>query len=271
MDKIAIKGLEVFAKHGVFEEENVLGQKFIVNADLYTDFKKATDTDKIDYSTHYAEVCCKINSFMKENTFSLIETVASKTAKMILCEFPFIEKVGIEIKKPWAPIGLPLKYVSVETEEKWHIVYLSIGSNLGDKKGYLDFAVKSIEDDKLCKIQKISDYFQTTPIGDVEQDVFLNACISIKTLYSPHQLLKFINKIEKEAKRERNIHWGPRTLDIDIIFYDDIVLNDESLIIPHKEAENRGFVMIPLSQIAPDFIHPVSKKTVSQIACGLTL
>lgn len=266
MEIIRIKDLEIFAKHGVLKEENVLGQKFLVSADIYGDLKKAAENDDISLSTDYAQVCIRINEFLNENTFALIETAAQKTAETILLDFPLAEKVDVEIKKPWAPVGLPLDYVSVKISEKWHTAYIALGSNMGDRMGYINFAVEKIMNDKMCRVDKISDFIETEPVGEVEQDNFLNGAICVKTLYSPQRLLRFLNGIEKEAHRERVIHWGPRTLDLDIIFFDDIILNEANLTIPHIEAENRGFVMLPLSQIAPYYIHPVSGKRVFETA-----
>ena len=239
MDHLSIKGLEIFANHGVLKEENILGQKFLIDIEIYFDLKKAAQNDDISLSVNYAEVCQKTVDFFKENTFSLIETASLKTGEMIMTSFPLIEKLDIEVKKPWAPIGFSVEYVSSSLSLEKHTAYLSIGSNMGDKKGYLDFAVKSISENKMCETVKVSDYITTSPVGYTEQDDFLNAALCIKTLYSPQELLKFVNKIETEAHRERKIHWGPRTLDIDIIYYDNIVINEENLIIPHKEAKNR--------------------------------
>lgn len=269
MDKIIIRNLEIFAYNGVYKEENVLGQKFIISAILYTNTKMAGLNDDLDYSTNYGEVCHFINEYMKNNTFKLIETVAENLAKEILKKFDKVLEIELEIKKPWAPILLHFKNVAVNIKRSWHNVYLGVGSNLGDKKGYLDFAKEKLEQDENIKFVKSSSYIDTKPVGDVVQDDFLNACFEIKTLYSPEELLDRVNLIEKEAKRERKIHWGPRTLDIDILFFDDIILMGEKLTIPHKEIQNREFVLKPLKEIAPYYIHPVFKKSIIEMLNNL--
>ena len=111
----------------------------------------------------------------------------------------------------------------------------------------------------------VSNYIETEPYGPVEQDNFLNGCLEIETLYSPKELLKKVNQIEAEAGRTRDIHWGPRTLDIDIIFYGDEIVDEPDLKIPHVEMHKRLFVLEPLKQIAPYWIHPIFNRTVSQI------
>ncbi|MBQ4530411.1 MAG: 2-amino-4-hydroxy-6-hydroxymethyldihydropteridine diphosphokinase [Lachnospiraceae bacterium] len=265
MDKIKIKNLEVFCNHGVFQEENVLGQKFLVSAVLYTDTHMAGLTDDLTKSIHYGEVSQKIERFMKENTYQLIETAAENLAKHLLLTTKNLEKISLEIKKPWAPIGLPLETVSVEIERKWHTAYIALGSNLGDKEGYLNQAMESLDNEEGCEVVKCSDFIVTEPYGMTEQEEFLNGCLELRTLLSPVELLKLLNRLEKEAHRERIIHWGPRTLDLDIIFYDDIIWDSEKLIIPHKDMKNRDFVLKPLAQIAPYKRHPVYRKTVEEM------
>ena len=105
----------------------------------------------------------------------------------------------------------------------------------------------------------------TEPYGGVEQDDFLNACLLLKTLLSPEELLERLHEIEKGAHRERIVRWGPRTLDLDILLYDDLVMENEDLIIPHIEIHLREFVLKPLSEIAPNIRHPIYKKTVAQM------
>lgn len=113
MDQIRIVDLEVFANHGVYPEENALGQKFLVSATLHADLSRACETDRLEYSVNYGEVCHLIDRTMREETFDLVERVAQALADAILGAYPMVERVDIEVKKPWAPIGLPLSYVSV--------------------------------------------------------------------------------------------------------------------------------------------------------------
>ena len=137
---------------------------------------------------------------------------------------------------------------------------------LGDAEiGHLDGAVKELDADKCCRVKKVSEFIVTEPVGGVEQDDFLNGCLELETLYTPYELLDFLHKIEQEHNRERIVHWGPRTLDLDIILYDDVVMYEEDLIIPHIEMENRAFVLKPLCEIAPYIKNPVNGKSIKQL------
>ncbi len=269
-DEIHIENLEFFARHGVFPEETKLGQKFIVSLTMYMNTRKAGKSDNLEVSVDYGAVSHFITDYMKENTFLLIEAAAENLVRELLLHFPLVKGIDLELKKPWAPIGLPVEYASVKISRFWHRAYLGMGSNLGDKKGYLDRAVEKIKEDPECVVEKVSQYLVTEPYGGVEQDDFLNACMVVRTLLSPEELLDKLHEIEQEAHRERIIHWGPRTLDLDILMYDDLVMESDDLIIPHIEMDKREFVLKPLCEIAPNLRHPILKKTVSQLLAAIT-
>lgn len=265
MDKIEIKELEIFANHGVFPEENVLGQKFVISATLYTSTRTAGLTDDLTASIHYGEVSQMITKFVQEHTYKLLETVVENLARMLLLTLPSLQKVTLKIEKPWAPVGLPLKTVSVEITREWHTAYIALGSNLGDKQKYLDDAVQGLADTEDCIVEQVSDYLVTEPYGGVEQDVFLNGALKLRTLLTPEELLDRLHELEQAAHRERIVHWGPRTLDLDILLYDQMIIDTPVLHVPHIDMENRDFVLIPLTELAPYYRHPVLNKTISQL------
>lgn len=284
MDIIHIKDLEVFANHGVYQEENALGQKFLVCADLYLDFSEAVSCEKatqtqtsvsdilpeyLDYSINYALVCDMIVQFMHNNTYKLIETAAYELCDHLLISFYNLKKVNLTIKKPWAPIKHSLDYVSVEVSRGWHIAYLSLGSNMGDRNAYLESALTAMEEFPYIRPIKISQMYETDPYGGVEQDPFLNCCVSIETTLEPYELLKYVNQIEADNGRERTLRWGPRTLDIDILLYDDVVIRSPKLCIPHIDMANRLFVLEPLNEIAPFAYHPGKRMTVNEMLADI--
>lgn len=265
MDKIEIRDLECYCHHGVMKEENVLGQKFLVSAALYMDTRGAGMNDDLSLAVNYAEVAHFINDIMKQKEYKLIEAAAEQIAREVLFRFPVLEAVEITIKKPWAPILLPLDTVCVTVKRQWTRVYAGVGSNMGDRRKYIEDAFAGIQDNRYCRGAYMSSLIETEPYGYTEQDDFLNGAICFDTLYDPNELLLFFHRLEDEGERKREIHWGPRTIDLDILFYGDHVLQTKELIIPHKEIPYRQFVLEPLNEIAPHMVHPVLGKTVSQL------
>jgi dihydroneopterin aldolase/2-amino-4-hydroxy-6-hydroxymethyldihydropteridine diphosphokinase len=270
MDQIKIQGLQVFANHGVYPEENALGQKFVINAVLYTDTRQAGLTDQLELSINYGEVSQHITRFLKEHTFKLLERAAELLARELLLTYPLLQKIDLEIQKPWAPVGLPLDTVSVAISRSWHTAYIALGSNMGDSKAYLNQAVLALNEQPDCKVTKVSDYIITAPYGGVEQADFLNGALELRTLLAPEELLQLLHQIEQLANRERLIHWGPRTLDLDILMYDDQIIDTPDLHIPHIEMHLRDFVLIPMAQIAPYVRHPLTHLTVEQMLKNLS-
>lgn len=264
-DEIRIDNLEVFAHHGVAPEEKANGQPFYVNAILYTDIRPAGLEDDLSLSTNYGEICHFINNWMKDNMYDLIETVAESVAEQILLNFGSIHELVLEIRKPKAPVRLPFESVSVRIRRSWHQVYLSLGSNMGDREAYLQQGIKQLSEHPLIQVQQVAEMIETDSYGGVEQEKFLNTAVKLRTLLTPKELLDRLHYIEDAAGRTREVHWGPRTLDLDIIFYDKMVYEDNTLTLPHVDMENRYFVLKPLSELAPNFRHPIWGKTVTQM------
>lgn len=265
MDVIKIENLEVYAYHGVFEEEKKAGQKFYINAKLFTDLSKSGKSDSLGDSTHYGEVCLQIEKSMTGQSYDLIERAAQRVAEDILLHFPLIRKVTLELRKPFAPIPMKFESVSVEITRGWHKAYIAFGSNMGEKESYISEAVEAIKRNREFRNVRVSDYFRSAPYGGVEQDDFLNGVLEAETLLEPYQLLDYLHELEQVAGRVRLQRWGPRTLDLDIIFYDDLVLEKTDLQIPHIDLCNRDFVLEPLVQLAPFKRHPVTGETVKEL------
>lgn len=265
MDKIKIENLEVYARHGVYPEENKLGQLFIISADLYTDIRKAASRDDIRASVNYGEACHFIKSLMENHTFKLIETVADFIAEQLLLQYPLLNTVTIEVKKPNAPILLHVEYVSAVVTRGWHKVYLGIGGNQGDSRELFKKAIEALDSMKDTEVLDFSDFITTKPYGGVEQADFVNGALCIKTLKEPKVLLDSLHKIEAELGRTREVHWGPRTIDLDVLLYDDVIIDSQELTIPHYDMVNRIFVLKPLMEIGYYERHPVYNKTILQL------
>ncbi len=264
-DQIIVEDLQIYAHHGVYRQENEKGQNFYISAVLDTDTRAAGMADDLGLSTNYGVVCRFLHTFLTEHTYKLIETAAEKASEALLLQFPYVRQVTMEVKKPEAPITVPFGSVSVKITRGWHRVYIACGSNIGDRRAHLSAAVDALFMDKRCRVLRVSDWVETTPYGGVEQADYLNGVLSIETLYTPEELLEVLQGIEKAEARERKERWGPRTLDLDILLYEGRLMDTDKLTIPHKDMQNRDFVLKPLSQIAPYERHPVFNKAVVEL------
>lgn len=262
LNEIRIDNLEVYCHHGVLKEETVLGQKFLVSLVLYADTTEAGRRDDLSLSVDYAAVSHFADKRMKERNFNLIEAAAEYLAAGILEQFSPVKKVRVKLKKPWAPILLPMDGVSVVIEREWTKVYLSVGSNMGDTRGQIMAAVALLEKSECIRSVTLSSLIETKPYGYEDQEDFLNGAIYLETTYSPEELLGYLHKVEAEGGRERTIRWGPRTIDLDIIFFGDQVIQQKDLVIPHREMHLRRFVLEPLAEIAPWVRHPILGRSV---------
>lgn len=258
MDHITIKDLAVKANHGVFDFEKEQGQTFLVSCELYLSLQEAGIFDDLTKSVSYAEVADYIEKAMKEQTYDLIEAAAEHLCQGILNTFEKVQKVSLELKKPEAPMEQTFDYVSVTITRSRHHVFIALGANEGDAESQILSAVERLKYREDTTVLSISTLVSTTPYGGVEQDDFVNGALEIETYLEPFELLDTLNALEKEFGRVRHVHWGPRTLDLDILFYDDLVMNTERLTIPHMDMENRDFVLSPLAEIAPYLRHPIT-------------
>jgi len=147
-------------------------------------------------------------------------------------------------------------------------IYIGLGSNLGDRLANIRKAIELMKEEGI-EIVEESSIYETEPVGYKEQGWFLNSVVKAKTELSPVRLWKRLEKIERSMGRKREIKWGPRIIDLDILFYGNRILNGKELKIPHSELHKRRFVLVPLEEIAPKLVHPVFKKTISELSKDL--
>lgn len=269
MNEISIRGLQVTAVHGVLEKEKVVPQPFVFDVNLFLDLFAAGESDDLTQTVNYAEVCALIDKTARAESYNLIEKLAYECAFAVMEKFPLVAKAEITVSKPQAPIGLPFENVSVKVCMERQRVILSLGSSMGNSTELLLSAVDKLNEVRGVKVTKLSTIIETPPYGGVAKNKFLNCAVELECLLSPRALLTAIHKIEEEGGRTRTVRWEDRTLDIDIIFFGDKIISENGISIPHPDYANRPFVLIPVKEIAPDFVCPVTRKRMSDFDCKL--
>ena len=144
-------------------------------------------------------------------------------------------------------------------------VYIGLGSNIGNREENLSRAVDMLGNIAGIRVTRVSSYYNTSPVGYTEQPDFLNAVAELTTSLTAYELLWHCREIEKQLKRERVIHWGPRTIDLDLLLFGDLILEDELLTIPHPRMLEREFVLKPFNEIAPKIVHPICRKSINEL------
>ena len=266
MDKIYIKDLEIYAYHGVNSEEKQNGQSFIISIELSLSLREAGLSDDLNMTVNYSDVCNTVEKVFTSKKYDLIEKCAEQIAEHILIDYSPVQKVEVIVKKPKAPIEKKFDYVAVEIERSWHTAYIGIGSNMGSKKENIKSAIESMNcGTGITSVLNVSKLYVTEPVGYDNQDDFLNGAVEIKTLLTPEELIKFLLNIEDGLGRERTVKWGPRSIDLDILLYDNVISSNEEVMIPHPRMHERLFVLNPLADIAPYLMHPVLNKRIIEL------
>ena len=262
MDKILVKDLEVFGSHGTNQKVD----KFLISAELTLNLKTAGDTDQISQTINYIDLCSDIEKFFSGLDHKLIESSAEDLASHILLNYTPVKHLILTIKMLSIPEGRKIGYTGIKIEREWHTAFVGVGSNLGDRYKNILAAENAINNSNNCKVAKLSKIYETEPFGYLDQDKFLNCVFEVNTLLTPLQFINSLLVIEKFLKRERIVHWGPRTIDLDILFFDNIITSFEEAVIPHPRMHERMFVLKPLCDLAPYYVHPVINERCYRIA-----
>ncbi|MDD9150714.1 2-amino-4-hydroxy-6-hydroxymethyldihydropteridine diphosphokinase [Sporolactobacillus sp. CQH2019] len=265
VDKIAVTGMRFYGYHGALPEEKKIGQRFFVDVWLSVDLYGAGTSDSLSQTINYAKIYGLVRDVVEGPSFKLIEAVAEKVAKVLLNAFPRAEVCHVRVVKPDPPIAGHYDSVSVEIERRRSSVYIGLGSNVGDRALFLKRALEKMDVAANITVVRCSSIYETDPYGPVQQDDFLNMAVLVETLLPPMALLMEIQQIEAELQRKREIHWGPRTIDLDILLYNQDAIDMEKLSVPHPEMARRAFVLRPLFEIAPHLVVPGVNRSVTDL------
>jgi dihydroneopterin aldolase/2-amino-4-hydroxy-6-hydroxymethyldihydropteridine diphosphokinase len=250
-DRIEVRGLRVRGRHGVLDTERRDGQEFLIDAVLGVDTRRAAASDDLTQTVDYAALSERLAGIVAGEPVRLIETLAERLAQACLAE-PAVRDVQITVHKPHAPVGRPFGDISVTiSRERRNRLVLALGSNLGDRLGTLQRAVDALAGTPGIDIMAVSPVYETAPVGGPEQPDYLNAVVVAETSRAAGDILRCAQAIEAAAQRRRDVRWGPRTLDIDVIVYGDEMSDDPALSLPHPRAHERAFVLAPWRDADP--------------------
>ena len=235
---------------GCLDFEKKDGQKFIVSLDLFVERIKGCYTDELKDTIDYSKVYEVTKEIVTSDSGNLIECLAQKIADAVFNADKRIEKVKVTVSKPDAPVMGIFETMEVSIERcRKEFVILSLGSNMGDREDNILKAEDALRALPGVEGFKCASIYETEPVGLEDQPYFLNTCVGFYTDIEPFDLLDRIHVIENELLRTREVHWGPRTIDIDIIFYGDRVIMKPELTVPHPRWYLRSFVTVPLREL----------------------
>lgn len=256
-DRIEIDGIRAWGHHGVLPAEQELGQTFVADVVLHLSTRPAGRADALRRTVDYARTAAEVHEEITTGSHDLIETLAERIAERILdgSGHPLVRRVDVTVHKSAAPVGLPVGDVRVRIEREAAPVpaVLSLGTNLGDREQHLARALDLLVASDGIDVEWTGPVLETDPVGGPEgQGAFLNTAVGVRTELGPFELLEDCHRAERDARRERGVPWGPRTLDVDIITYGDLRSDDEELTLPHPRAHRRAFVLAPWHAARPD-------------------
>ena len=273
LDRIVLQGLAATGYHGVFEFERRQGQRFVVDAVLHLDTRPAAAGDDLTRTVHYGELAQALADVVRGEPVDLIETLAARLAAVCL-EDDRVVAVDVAVHKPQAPVTEEFGdvVVAVRRFRDDHLLdrlpeqpvraVVALGSNLpssaGDSADTLRSAAAALAAEPGLRVMAASGVWQTAPVGGPDQPDYLNAVLVLDCSLSARGLLAACRRIEAEHERRREVRWGPRTLDLDVVVHGDLRSDRPDLLLPHPRAAERAFVLAPWNQADPSAVLPVA-------------
>jgi dihydroneopterin aldolase/2-amino-4-hydroxy-6-hydroxymethyldihydropteridine diphosphokinase len=257
VDRITIDDLRVMCLIGALAHEREAPQPLRIDLQLGVDLRDAGRSDELDDTVHYGLVAERVVALAETSAYTLLERLAEVIAETAL-GFDRVEEVEVTVTKLRPPVPAHVASTAVRIARRRtdleaaaphaHTAIVALGSNLGHREGYLRLALR-----ELGTVTAVSDVYETEPIGGPDaQGPYLNMVAVVATSLDPFAFLRRCQRIEVLAGRQRVEHWGPRTLDVDVLFFDDVRIESPELVVPHPLVHERRFVLAPLSQIAPE-------------------
>lgn len=261
---IFLEGMTFKGYHGVLPEERSRGQRFLVDVELLVEDSFWPEKDDLQEVVDYASVYATVKEVVEGEAVNLLETLGEKLVTALFLRFP-VEEIALCIQKPEAPLGegkgragVRLKRQRGEWQQKkeqekqsWTLAYVGMGSNLGDRQAFLWQALGLLAVHPQVRLEKVSSFYETQPVGVAGQELFLNAVAEISTALSAERLLALLLKIEEKLGRRRPYPGAPRTIDLDLLLYGEERIELPDLIVPHPRLLERDFMLVPLLEIAP--------------------
>lgn len=264
-DVIRLRGVRADGCHGVLDWEKRQPQPFVVDVDLALDLTWAGVTDALSDTVDYGALAHRVAAVIEGPPVDLIETLAARIAQTCLDD-PLVEAADVTVHKPQAPIPVPFGDVAARVRrERRRAVVIALGANLGEPERTLTAAVRALDRLDGVRVRGVSGLFETDPVGEPgspgdrgpDQPRYLNAVMTAQTRLHPRTLLRRLHELEDRFGRVREVRWGPRTLDLDLVQAgepgtDSEVRSDAAaLTLPHPRAHQRGFVLAPWAEVEP--------------------
>lgn len=254
-DRIEVCGLRAVGTIGVLPEEQARAQPFEIDLVIESDIRNAGRTDDLEQTVNYAAALAMAAKVIETEPTLLLERVATRIAEEIL-GMARVDAVEVTVRKLRPPVPEDVQTTNVHIRRTRidqfrlrrprTVAYVALGTNLGDRREHLRYAVKQLPD-----VTRYSGVYETAPVGGPEQGPYLNMVVELETDLNPFDLLETCLAIEAGAGRERVVRWGARTLDLDVLLWGDASIVCDQLTVPHPRMWERRFVLQPLAELAP--------------------
>jgi dihydroneopterin aldolase/2-amino-4-hydroxy-6-hydroxymethyldihydropteridine diphosphokinase len=268
-DYIVLTGLKISCIIGIFGWERKKKQAVLIDLKIPCDAHKASQKDNIADAVDYKKIAKTVITFVEKSDFQLVETLAEKLAELLLKTFQLAE-IELSVSKPAAIRGSQNVGVKIHRIQPIafsnDLIFLSLGSNVNPRQN-LELALKEISTKYL--VQGVSHVYETSPVGYSNQTNFWNMAVAVFGYEKPEEMRLWLANLEKKAGRKKNKKsFGPRILDVDLITWKNLVRKSKTFCLPHPDIATKAFVLFPLLEISPTWVHPETQKPIIELAAS---